>query len=279
MRLILSLTLLILCAVRTEAQDYVKRPWMPLESRIGLALGIGSVTYLDKNSSPLIYHSRPKNLRIFYNLESNSFLFSVDLDVRMGSNAPKYHRDRTLFFQEEDYKGKQEDKKFPAGGSFLAGRISLGAYYKISSTQESTFKVAVGGRIMNELFYPQGWNTGGIFNALSFSPEALTQHRVNEHHQFTASVRIPLLVRLSRLPYDNTVSAPDKNQLQGFFRNSTWVGPTKFLAPAMSIGYNYQLTTRWSAGLNYEFGWYNMQTPQQMKAISQSILANFHHQF
>ena len=279
MKLTLTIAALLITGLAANAQDYAARPWMPLENRIGLALGIGSITYLDKNSSPLVYQSRPKNLRIFYNLESNTFLFSVDLDVKMGSNAPKYHQDRTLFFQEEDYKGNREDKTFPAGGSFLAGRISLGGYYKISSTQESTFKVAVGGRIMNELFYPQGWNTGGLFNALSFSPEALTQHRVNEHHQFSASVRIPLIARLSRLPYDNTVSKPDKNQVQGFIHNCSWVGPSKFLAPAITLGYNYQINTRWGAGLNYELGWYNIQTPQPMKAIGQSILANFHHQF
>jgi len=279
MKLIFTYVVILMTGISALAQDYDKRPWMPLENRIGLAMGIGSVTYLDKNSSPLVYLSRPKNLRIFYNLESNAFLFSLELDARMGGNTPKYHSDRTLFFQEEDYKGNKEDKKFPAGGSLLAGRISLGAYYKIPSTQESTFKVAVGGRFMNELFYPQGWNTGGMFNALSFSPEAVTQHRVNEHHQFTASVRVPLVARLTRLPYDNTVSAPDKNQVQGFFSNATWVNPSKFLAPAMTLGYNYQINTRWGAGLNYEWGWYNIQTPQTMKAMSYSLLANFHHQF
>jgi hypothetical protein len=278
MKSVLTLVALFVTGL-SHAQDYENRPWMPLENRIGLALGIGSFTYLDKNSSPLVYQSKPKNLRLFYNLESNTFLFSVDLDVRLGSNAPKYHKDRTLYFQEEDYKGKKEDKKFPAGGSFMAGKISLGAYYKIPSTQESTFKVAVGGRIMNELFYPQGWNSAGMFNALSISPEGLMQHRVNEYHQFTASVRIPVAALLTRLPYDNTVSAPDKKQAKGFFNNSSWEGPTKFIAPALTMGYNYQINTHWGAGLNYELGWYNIQTPQQMKALSQSILANFHHQF
>src|SRR6187402_351525 len=112
MKLIFTYAVILMTGVSALAQDYDKRPWMPLENRIGLAMGIGSVTYLDKNSSPLVYQSRPKNLRLFYNLESNTFLFSLDLDVRMGGNAPKYHGDRTLFFQEEDYKGNKEDKKF-----------------------------------------------------------------------------------------------------------------------------------------------------------------------
>lgn len=279
MKLIWTLAALLFTGVAAHAQNDEQRPWMPLESRIGLAMGIGSVTYLDKNSSPLVYQSRPKNLRLFYNLESNDFLFSVDLDVRIGSNAPKYHKDRTLFFHEEDYKGKSEDKKFPAGGSFIAGRISIGAFYKIASTQESTFKVAVGGRIMNELFYPQGWTSSGLFNALSFSPEAWTQHRIDEHHSFTASVRIPLATRLTRLPYDNTVSKPNESVLGGFFTNSQWVGPKKFLAPAMSLGYTYQINQRWGAGLHYEFNWYNIQQPQSFKAVNQSLLANFYHQF
>jgi hypothetical protein len=82
---------LVICTVlmTAQAQDYEKRPWMPLENRIGLALGIGTVTYLDKNTSPLIYRSKPANVRLFYNLESNTFLFSLDIDFRIGSNQPK----------------------------------------------------------------------------------------------------------------------------------------------------------------------------------------------
>lgn len=278
MKKILTLALGLLSIGMATAQNYERRPWMPLENRIGLALGIGSVTYLDENTSPLIYKSQPKNLRLFYHLETNHFLFSVDLDVRMGGTAPKYQTNRTLLFREEDYKGNTEDKVFPAGGSFLAGKVSLGAFYKISSTQESTFKVAVGGRVMNELFYPQGWTSGGLFNALSVSPEAWTQHRINEHHSFTASVRLPLATRLTRLPYDNTVSAPGENLVGGFFRNSAWVGARKYLAPAMSVGYNYQINNRWGAGMTYEWGWYHIATPQPMRVMSQSLLANFYHQ-
>ncbi len=262
-----------------RAQDYQERPWMPLENRIGLALGIGSIVYLDKNSSPLVYRSQPKNLRLFYNLETNDMLFAVDLDFKIGGTSPKYHADRTLYFQEEDYTGEKEDKKFPAGGSMMAGRISLGAYYKIPSTQESTFKVAVGGRIMNEMFYPQGWTMPGLFNALSFSPEALAQHKVDDHHSFTGSIRIPVVARLSRLPYDNTVSAPGENTVGGFFRNTSWVGPSTFLAPAFTVGYNYQINSRWGTGLTYDFTWYNITAPQPMRAINQSILANIYHQF
>ncbi len=279
MKLLWTLATIFTSLLTAYSQDYKARAWMPLESRIGLAVGIGSITYLDKNSSPLIYQSRPKNVRLFYNLENKNFLFSIDLDAKIGSTAPKYHKDRTLYFQEEDYKGKTDNKKFPAGGSFRAGRISVGAYYKISSTQESTFKVAVGGRIMNELFYPEGWTSGGIFNALSFSPEAWIQHRIDEHHSFITNVRIPIAARITRLPYDNTVSAPNQNQLNGFFRNSNWVGPSRFLAPAISLGYNYQINTRWGAGLNYELNWYSIQKSQSMKALSQSLLANFYHQF
>ena len=132
---------------------------------------------------------------------------------------------------------------------------------------------------MNELFYPQGWNTGGMFNALTLSPEVWTQHRINDHHSFTASVRIPVLTRLTRLPYDNTVSAPEKNQVQGFFRNSSWVSLKEFLAPAITVGYNYQINSRWGTGLNYEFGRYNIRQSQSMKAISHSLLANVYHQF
>jgi hypothetical protein len=272
-------TIVLAVGFAASGQDYSERPWMALENRVGVAIGIGSVTYLDRNATSLIYQSKPKNARLFYHLETNHFLFAMNLDMRIGSNGPKYHKARTFYFREENYKGKFEDKKFPAGGTFLAGRVSLGAYYKISSTQESTFKVAVGGTIMNELFYPQGWTTAGLFNALSLSPEAFVQHRIDGHHSFQASFRIPILTNLTRLPYDNTVSKPDKSIMKGFLDNAKWVGPGKYLAPAMSISYNNQLNSHWGAGLTYELGWYSIQQPQSMKATTQSLLANFYHQF
>jgi hypothetical protein len=139
--------------------------------------------------------------------------------------------------------------------------------------------VAVGGRVSNELFYPQGWNSGGIFNALIFSPEAWTQHWIDSHHSFTGSVRIPLIASVSRLPYDNTVSKPNEGIIGGFLKNSEWVGVKKFLAPAFTLGYNYQINQKWGAGLNYEFSWYSIQQPQTMRLLSQSVLANFNHQF
>jgi hypothetical protein len=274
------ITLIVMTAsIAVHAQDYQKRPWMPLENRIGLALGIGSITYLDKNTSPLIYRSKPMNLRLFYNLESNTFLFALDVDLRMGGNQPKYHPNRTLYFQEEDYTGKTEEKKFPAGGSMMAGRISIGTYYKIPSTQESTFKVAVGGRISNELFYPQGWTMAGMFNSLSFSPEGLVQHWINEHHSITASARIPVVAWLTRPPYDNTASAPDKTMVSGFFSRAEWVGLDKFIAPAIGLRYAYQFNQKWGAGLNYEAGWYSISTPQSFRGLSQTVLANVYHHF
>lgn len=262
----------------TQAQDYQQRPWMPLENRIGFAMGIGTVTSLDKNTSPLIYRSQPKNLRLFYNLETNDFLFSLDLDFKIGGNTPKYHPGRTMFFEEEDLTGKREEKRFPAGGTFMAARFSVGAFYKIPSTQESTFKVAVGGRVMNELFYPQGWTTVGLFNALSLSPEAMAQHRVDEHHAFTASVRIPAVALITRPPYHNTVSAPNTSLAGGFLKNTRWAGPDKFLAPAFGVGYQYQFNQKWGAGLNYDFGWYKVSDPESLRMVSQTVLANFYHQ-
>lgn len=268
----------LLAITAAHAQEAV-RPWMALENRIGIALGIANIAYLDKNSSPLVYESRPKNVRLFYNLESRHMLFSLDLDVKMGGTSARYHRKRTAFFSEEDYKGKREDKKFPVGGSFLAGRVSLGAYYKLRSTEQSTFRIAAGLRVSDEAFYPQGWTSAGLFNALSFAPEALAQHAAGEDHAFTATVRIPMVAYLTRPAYHNSVSYPGRNQVQGFFRNSEWTGAGKFLAPSVRLAYDYTMSSHWGAGLNYEFTWYNINVPAQMRAINQSLQMNIHHQF
>jgi hypothetical protein len=275
----LRITIALIFLVTNLYGQETTRPWMPLESRIGIALGIGNISYLDKNSSPLIYQSKPKNVRLFYNLESNDMLFAIDFDVKVGGTKAKHHQNRTVFFEEENYNGEKQEKKFPVGGSLLSGKISIGAFYKIKSTQESTFKVAVGGRIQNEMLYPQGWNNSGIMNAFSFSPEALTQHRIDEHHSVSAAIRIPVATYLTRLPYHNSVSNPNENQIGGFMKNSKWVGVKKFFAPVVRVAYDYNINQHWGAGLNYEFNWYYLPGPTGMKALSQSVLANVYHQF
>ena len=131
---------------------------------------------------------------------------------------------------------------------------------------------------MDDLFYPQGWTVSGLFNALSFAPEAITQHRVDDHHSFTASVRIPVITFLARAPYDNTLSVPGKTMVGGFLSRGQWVGPVKYFAPAIGLGYNYQISQHWGAGLNYEVGWYSVSPAQSFRAVSQAFLANFYHQ-
>jgi hypothetical protein len=255
------------------------RPWMSRENRIGISVGIGTHTFLDQNTSPLIYQSKPKNVRLFYQLESKDVLVTVDIDVKMGALKPKHQQNRTLLFEEENYKGEKETKKFPAGGSFLGAKVSVGGFYKLKSTQESTFKVVAGLSVTNEMFYPQGWTSSGLLNALSFAPKAIVQHRVNAHNKFTTSLRLPLVSRITKLPYHNSVSHPNEGQVSGFFKNSVWAGPEKFIAPELSIAYEFLFSNRWGTGLTYDLNWYNVTTENQFKALSQVVRANVYHQF
>ncbi|HEY0653093.1 MAG TPA: hypothetical protein VGD65_08190 [Chryseosolibacter sp.] len=273
------ITLILLLAPFSLAAQEDSRPWMARENRIGLSIGIGTHRFLDQNTSPLIYQSKPKNVRLFYQLESKDLVVTFDVDVKMGGLQPKNNPNRMLVFEEEDYKGKKETKKFPAGGSFLGAKVSLGAFYKIRSTQESTFKVAAGLSVTNELLYPQGWTSSGMMNALSFAPKALVQHRINNSNKVTASMRLPVVARVTRLPYHNSVSHPESGQVSGFFKNSQWTSLGHFLAPDLSIGYEYLFSSRWGTGLTYDLNWHNVTTENQFKALSHYVRANIYHQF
>ena len=261
------------------SQSADPQSWLQAKNRIGISLGIGSVAYVDRNVSPLIYQSRPKNLKLYYTREIQNLMFTADLDLKIGGNAPKQFKNRTLYFQEEDYKGNKDEKKFPAGGTFIAGRVSIGAHYKVPATMTNSTRVAAGIRVMNEMFYPQGWTTGGIFNATSLSPEVLVQHRFNNQHNVNASFKLPMLARVTRLPYDNTVSSPNTGTIEGFFKNSSSEGLKHFFNPSFNLNYNYLFASRWGVGLNYDFSYYNIQKSGILKATNQSLLANFFHQF
>lgn len=260
-------------------QDRADGQGTALRHRIGLAVGIGNIRYLDRNSSPLIYQSKPKCVRLFYNMEDDDFLFAIDVDVRVGGNSAKNHRGRMLYFREEDYKGHKEEKKFPVGGSFLAATVSLGAYYKLNGDADRAHDVALGGRIMNELFYPQGWTNSGMFNALSLAADAKGRYTADDVHVFSASAGLPVLTRLTRLPYHGSVSAPGKTQVAGFFRNSKWVGLAGYFAPAITAEYTYLFDSNWGAGIGYGWNRYSIEIPERMTGNAQTMRAHIQNQF
>jgi hypothetical protein len=250
-----------------------------LEHRLGLAIGLGSVRWLDQNSSPLDYISKPKNVRLFYSLENRSMLVTVDLDVKMGGTRAKYLPGRTVYFQEENYKGKKEDKKFPVGGSFLAGKLSVGAFYKIDDTSSSKIAVAAGVKLSNEMFYPQGWVSSGLFNAISFSPAVYAQHTIDPEQAIVGTFSLPVATYLSRLSYHNTVSAPNKTLMEGFFRNSAWTGAGGFFAPSIELQYRYQFNNHVGSALSYGFNYYSIQQPKSMRATSHAVLGSIYNTF
>lgn len=256
-----------------------RRPWMPLENRVGIAFGIGKHTFLDENTSPLVYQSKPKNLRLFYQLESNTVLLSVDIDMRLGTLQPIEPRNRMLVFEEETLQGEKKTKRFPAGGSFLGAKVSLGGYYKIKSTQESTFKVAAGLRIAQEVFYPQGWTVSGLMSAINFAPQAIVQHRINGDHRVTTALRLPVAAYVTRPPYHNSVSYPGVKQVQGFFKNSEWTGIQKYITPELTVSYDFRISDYWGTGITYDFAWYQVETEKRLRAESHALRANIYTQF
>jgi hypothetical protein len=258
------------CAQETPVAEPTVR------NRIGLAIGIGHVRWTDKNSSPLTYQSIPKNVRLFYNLETEDIIVTVDLDVKMGGMKSKQHPNRTAFLQEEDYKGKKEDKKFPVGGSLLSGKLSLAGFYK-TSNREST-QAGLGIRLQEEMFYPQGWVSTGLFNAISIGPSVFGR-RTSDQHTFTATAHLPGISYVARLPYDNTVSAPNKTLMEGFFRNARWMGPGKFLPLTLAMNYQYQMNDHWGTGMLYELNTWRINHPQRMGAVSNALLVDLHGTF
>jgi hypothetical protein len=271
------LFVLLLIPLASSGQEN-RNPWMDRENRIGISIGIGTVTFREKNTSPLVYRSRPPGLRLFYQLETNNTIITADLELKAGPMRPKRFPDRTLVFEEEDYKGNKQIKKFPVRGSFLGARVSVGGYYKIRSTQLSTFKTAAGIRFSNQMAYPQGWTTTGVFNALSIAPAAIVQHEINEDHRLASGLSVPVLTRLTRIPYHGSISYPNTGTTGGFFRNPTWATLPGFIAPSFNLSYDYTFNESFGAGLNYQRDHVFIRGSSPLRYSAQSLSPQFYYQ-
>ncbi len=71
------------------------------------------------------------------------------------------------------------------------------------------------------------------------------------------------------LPYHQTVSAPNKTLLEGFFRNASWKGPGGYTPFGLALNYRYQKDENWGIGGTYELNSYSIRDPEPNEVTQQ----------
>ena len=121
--------------------------------------------------------------------------------------------------------------------------------------------------------------TTWAMNTASFSLLYQTYRQWGTRHRLTLDASLPLLSAISRIPYANVISEPDRSNVEAFFETTPRLSFTRLINPRLSLAYRLAISPRVALQASYRFGWLRYPDPQLIRTASHSgqcsIVYNF----
>jgi hypothetical protein len=117
-------------------------------------------------------------------------------------------------------------------------------------------------------------------NIASINPSVYYEHLFSEKQSVHIMADVPVYSLITRMPYDNTVSLPDKSPIAGLFEKGTESGSWKnYKGANLTIGYKGKLSDNLNAGLDYVYQVKSIAEPKMLKMQNNIFLASFLYEF
>lgn len=244
-------------------------------NEFNLKIGWQQLRLKDEAASALVYKGQLPTVGFQWQHQTPQDLWQGQLQGSYGSFFPKDFPNREIIFLERNAEGGLDTVRVNARGSNILLRADLGWVRKLGTPEANDRNwQAVGANISEELFYPQGFVTSGLMNAVTFAPQAMAAFGAGSKGQFTVGITIPIAALTTRLPYHQTVSMPGGTTVSGLFKQgSQWSSVDKHQQIRIQVGYKHHLGNHWQTGLQYEFAYLRNTTPRNLFVQQHTINA------
>ncbi|MFN7116309.1 MAG: hypothetical protein ACK4TA_05880 [Saprospiraceae bacterium] len=232
----------------------------------GFTLGYRQLTLRDQASSALTYRGNLPTLGLNWTRHTSQQIWEANLQGSYGKFFPQSAPSRMVIFLERNLDGSIDTVRVQATGSHLMLKGDVGFYHKQDFNHHSDAFWAVGARVSEELYYPQGFVSPGLTNVAAVSPQVLAGVGNFDKGLFTIGIVVPIAAVVTRLPYHQTVSKPEgPSATRSFFKYHTAVRTlNKHQEVKFRLGYQYQLGNHLSGGFFYEYAWLRDSDPRPL---------------
>ncbi|GAB3163064.1 hypothetical protein [Telluribacter humicola] len=229
-----------------------------------LKVRVGSLSgrMLDQQASPLLYHTRATQVTLDFLHMSKRARFSVAISPAIGTTLPERFGERA--YGDDFY-------QYKVHSSFYAADVDV-SYIRQLGSRSRKVKFFLGGKLQNSLqiadkvanFY---WAT----NVAALQAQFQTEYTHNRHH-LTAGVSTPVLAAVSRHIHANFPKSADESNFIAFFKQGTrFTAPHRLRMLQANAHYQFMLSQRMSAGVDYGIRWMRYPSPRPVQSIYQSV--------
>lgn len=233
-----------------------------------------SISYLrgtqklhDLQASPMIYFTDYNGVNLDYKRLKGPNRWEFGLKAKTGSMIAPSLGEREFQFEEG------------GDGFFLVPTQYFGevrASYQRLLTVKSSQVSYLGFSLRDQIHYADGlaMNTWAM-NQLTLAVRYTHSLKLGERHQLSGDFQLPVLALISRMPYSNVVSQPDKSQGFAFLENSKFTSAHELQHPEFQVAYRYRLANRSSLSLSYNYDWMRYSKPQTIKKSTHELALSY----
>ena len=255
------------CLLAVNSMGFAQSKFGTPDAELSISYLRGTQKLHDLQASPMIYFTDYNGVNLDYKRLKGANRWEFGVNAKTGSMiAPAL--------------GKREFQ-FEGGGDsfFLVPTQYFGevrASYLRLLTDKSSQESYLGLGLRDQIHYADGlaMNTWAM-NQLTMAIRYSHFIKLGDRHQLAGDFQFPILALISRMPYSNVVSQPDKSQTFAFLENGKFTSAHQFQHPEIQIAYRYRLADRSSLSVSYNYDWMSYSQPQPIKKANHELALSY----
>jgi hypothetical protein len=231
----------------------------------GAELAVGYVRELfkarDLNASPVLYLANLNGIRLSYTRITPRNGWHAGVQAGTGQYIAPQLGIRSFTFSP----GQAE----PLWLAPTLYRGSIELAYRRNLRQKGNRTTWMGLGIHDTFGYADGvamsvWAFNSLAGQLLYREQVTFLRR----HSLVADVSVPLVAAVSRMPWSNVVSDPEKGNTAAFLAGTRWASPFRLLNPQIELAYKLDFSPRLAFRASYRYSWMRYPGPRVIRSAS-----------
>ncbi|PSR52769.1 hypothetical protein AHMF7605_04145 [Adhaeribacter arboris] len=268
------LALLLLVSSRIlPAQDLKK-------STLQIAYTRSTFRFLDKQASPLVYHANLNGIALAYEHTAPKSRRYIKFQAGLGTALPKEHGAREFILSNTDFYGETTTVSVLHAPTLYLGQLEAGYLRRLQVKGNN--QLFAGISLQEWIGYSDNigfWSTWGM-NSLALNAVLQYEKSFFPNQKFRIGASLPILALVSRMPYSNSISDPEKGDFRAFFAEGSHLTfVPQYQRINLDAAYQFRLNYHWQVGLAYDFNWQHYSQPRSIRAYQQAVSAQVNYLF
>ena len=253
---------------------FAQTPPVPFYMGSELQIGYGRQTFKmrDLLASPMLYVASLNGVRLGYTRQTLRNQWRVGVQAGLGDFIAPGLGIRPIKFVPE------QEQPLWLVPTLYRGQLELEYRRRIHQTASRTTWLGVG--LHETIGYSDGLALGTwAFNSATLGVLYQTRLRLSERHTLVADASLPVLAAVTRMPYSNVVSEPNRSEVATFFGGTRWTTVNRYLNPELGVSYRFELSHRVAFGAGYRYSWMRYPEPQLIRTANHAVSASISYKF